>query len=373
MEHYLKKELYDLIKTDNSIFSFIQEGSLDGLWYWDLENPENEWMSEKFWTELGYNPEDMPHKSNAWQDIINKDDLNIALENFNKHCKDSNHPYDQVVRYRHKDGSTVYIRCRGLVIRDSLGTPIRMLGAHNNITTIMTTTTKLKEANEILAEKNRELEQFAYIASHDLQEPINTIQSFVDILSQDFESSISPEADEYLNYISVSAERMKKLIKSLLDFSKLGTERNLSSIDCNKLLKDVLIDLNLKIKNSKAIIKIGQLPELKGYETELRLLFQNLIENAIKFQKQNVSPEIFINAKKENGWTFSITDNGIGIDERYSNKIFSIFQRLNQRSEYEGTGIGLAHCKKIASMHNGNIWVQSELGTGSTFYFNIKV
>ncbi|AZJ36817.1 ATP-binding protein [Tenacibaculum singaporense] len=373
MEHYLKKELYDLIKTDDSIFSFIQEGSLDGLWYWDLENPENEWMNEKFWTELGYNPNEMPHKSDAWQNIINKDDLNTALENFNKHCEDSNHPYDQVVRYKHKDGSTVYIRCRGLVIRNSLGTPIRMLGAHNNITKIMTTTTKLKEANKMLAEKNKELEQFAYIASHDLQEPVNTIQSFADLLLQDYGNDIEKEASIYLNYISVSAKRMKSLINSLLDYSKLGENKNLSNINCDELLKNVLIDLDKKIKNSKAIIKIGSLPKLKGYETELGLLFLNLIGNAIKFQKQNIRPQIFIDAKKENGWTFSITDNGIGIDEPYKEKIFSMFQRLNNRSEYEGTGIGLAHCKKIASMHNGNIWVQSELGVGSTFYFNIKV
>ena len=131
---YLKKELYELIRTDESIFDFIQEGSLDGLWYWDLENPENEWMNEKFWTVLGYDPAEMPHKSSAWQSIINQDDLKVAFDNFTKHCENPNHPYDQIVRYKHKNGSTVWIRCRGLAIRDKKGKPIRMLGAHHDIT-----------------------------------------------------------------------------------------------------------------------------------------------------------------------------------------------------------------------------------------------
>ena len=132
-DNYLKKELYELIKTDESIFDFIQEESLDGIWFWDLENLENEWMSERFWTVLGYNPEEMPHKSSAWQDIINQEDLAVATDNFNKHLKDPNHPYDQVVRYRHKNGSTVWIRCRGKIIRDDNGKALRMLGAHHDI------------------------------------------------------------------------------------------------------------------------------------------------------------------------------------------------------------------------------------------------
>lgn len=133
-DNYLKKELYELIKTDEKIFDFIQESSLDGMWYWDLENPENEWMNPKFWTVLGYNPDEMPHKSSAWQNIINQDDLKLAIENFTRHCQDPNHPYNQIVRYTHKNGSTVWIRCRGMAIRNESGKPVRMLGAHQDIT-----------------------------------------------------------------------------------------------------------------------------------------------------------------------------------------------------------------------------------------------
>jgi len=148
MSHYLKEELYNLIKKDESIFDFIQEGSLDGLWYWDLEKPENEWMNARFWKVLGYNPEEMPHLASAWQDIINKDDLKIAFENVKKHMENPEHFYDQEVRYTHKDGSTVWIRCRGLAIRDSNGKPIRMLGAHHDVTAIK----NKEEETSLLAE-----------------------------------------------------------------------------------------------------------------------------------------------------------------------------------------------------------------------------
>ncbi len=154
---YLKKELYGLIKTDESVFDFIQESALDGLWYWDLENPENEWMNAKFWTVLGYNPDEMPHKSNAWQNIINQDDLKLALDNFTKHCEDPNHPYDQVVRYTHKNGSTVWIRCRGLAIRDNNGKPIRMLGAHQDVSDLKNSEQELLKANEKFCESEAKL------------------------------------------------------------------------------------------------------------------------------------------------------------------------------------------------------------------------
>ena len=135
-ENYLKNELYNLIYKDASIFEFVQAGSLDGIWYWDLENIENEWMSAKFWETLGYDPKEKKHQANEWHDIIFKEDLETALDNFKKHCEDSDYPFDQMVRYKHKNGSTVWIRCRGMAIRDENGKAIRMLGAHSNITKI---------------------------------------------------------------------------------------------------------------------------------------------------------------------------------------------------------------------------------------------
>jgi diguanylate cyclase (GGDEF)-like protein/PAS domain S-box-containing protein len=169
--HYLKDELYELIKTDQSIFDFIQESCLDGLWYWDLEHPEEEWMNPKFWSVLGYDHREMPHKTSAWQDIIHPEDLKLATENFIQHCENPEHPYDQTVRYTHKNGSTVWIRCRGLVIRDEHGKPLRMLGAHQEVTEI--------KSNELLLQKNiaqlRNAQQVHKIASWELDLKTNEV------------------------------------------------------------------------------------------------------------------------------------------------------------------------------------------------------
>lgn len=144
-EHYLKGELYDLVRSSDVIFDFLQAGSLDGIWYWDLESPDNEWMSPRFWEVLGYNPEAMPHTPDAWQDLINQDDLRVALHNFEQHCKDPQHPYSQYVRYTHSQGHTIVVHCRGIVIRDGNGKPVRMLGAHVDVTPLMEALAGLRE------------------------------------------------------------------------------------------------------------------------------------------------------------------------------------------------------------------------------------
>lgn len=149
-EHYLKQELYSLLKLNDSLFEFLQTGSLDGVWYWDLETQKDEWMSPRFWEVLGYDPAERKHLASEWQDLIFQDDLMLAIDNFNKHCADASHPYDQVVRYRHRNGATVWVRCRGVAIRDETGRPIRMLGVHTDLT-------EQKKAEEGLRKINEEL------------------------------------------------------------------------------------------------------------------------------------------------------------------------------------------------------------------------
>lgn len=168
-EHRLRQELDQLLREDTKIFDFLESSTLDGMWFWDLENPEEEWMSETFWRTFGYDPSEKQHLASEWQDMINPDDLALALENFNAHCADPNHPYDQIVRYRHKDGSTVWVRCRGMAIRDESGKPIRMLGAHNNITGLKTleesTLRQIEDENKILDHQNRVRERLERIAN----------------------------------------------------------------------------------------------------------------------------------------------------------------------------------------------------------------
>ena len=156
-EHYLQRELYELNQTDRSIFEFLQQGSLDGIWYWDIEHPESEWMSPRFWELLGFDHKEMRPLASEWQDLIDPDDLKVALANFAKHCEDPNHPYDQVARYRHRDGSTVWVRCRGLAIRDNTGKPIRMLGAHTDLTQLKRTEEELRQRTVELEETNKTL------------------------------------------------------------------------------------------------------------------------------------------------------------------------------------------------------------------------
>ena len=150
-KHYLEKELNDLLQKNNKAFYFIEAGSLDGMWYWDLENPEYKWMSSRFWSTLGYNPAEKEHLTSEWQNLIHPDDLKVALNNLDKHCADPKHPYDQVVRYTHKQGHTVWVRCRGIAIRDNNNKPIRMLGAHNDVT-------DFKQSEIALLAKIKELE-----------------------------------------------------------------------------------------------------------------------------------------------------------------------------------------------------------------------
>jgi signal transduction histidine kinase len=227
--------------------------------------------------------------------------------------------------------------------------------------------------NRELERKNKELEQFAYVASHDLQEPLRTISGFVELFQKKYKGNLDDNADKYLDYILSSSTRMKVLITDLLEYSRIGRNKEIESVDCNKVLLDVLLDLDAAIKETKADIRSDHLPVIPGFAMEIKQLFQNLIFNAIKFRKNGVNPRITIAAHRERDYCqFSVEDNGIGIAKEHHERIFIIFQRLHNRNEYAGSGIGLSHCKKIVELHKGRIWLESELGKGTTFYFTIQ-
>ena len=220
--------------------------------------------------------------------------------------------------------------------------------------------------------KNKELEQFAYIASHDLQEPLRTVSSFTQYIESEYHDTFDDVGKQSLGYITAATERMRNLIKGLLDYSRIGRKKEYVEIDCDVVLKDIEEDLGSRIKETEAVLKVGTLGRIQGFETEIRLLFQNLISNALKFTGEDVKPFVEIKVHQEHQyWKFSITDNGIGIAKEHQERIFSIFQRLHEKGKYEGTGIGLAHCQKIVQLHQGRIWLESEADVGSTFYFTI--
>jgi PAS domain S-box-containing protein len=230
----------------------------------------------------------------------------------------------------------------------------------------------LKEKTEELARSNRDLEQFAYVASHDLQEPLRMVTSYVQLLAKRYKGKLDSDADEFIGFAEDGAIRMCKLINDLLTYSLVGTRgKELEPTDCKTVLDQSLNNLKVAIEENGAVVTHDPLPTVMADRPQLGQLFQNLIGNAIKF-RSNEPPRVHVSASRNgNGWIFSVRDNGIGITAEYSKSIFIIFQRLHSRQEYAGTGIGLAICKKIVERHGGHIWVESEVGKGATFYFTL--
>jgi light-regulated signal transduction histidine kinase (bacteriophytochrome) len=224
-----------------------------------------------------------------------------------------------------------------------------------------------------LTAKNEELNHFAYIASHDLQEPLRTVDNFIEVFKEDYGDKLDDKAHQYFDFINGATGRMKGLITGLLNYSRLGKSRGAEPIKLNELLEGVKGNLAAAIKAKIAELHIGEMPKVVCMKTETALLFQNLINNAIKYTAANVRPKVTVLAQEmEDRWQFSVADNGIGIAVIHQSKIFNMFSRLHGDGEYQGQGIGLAFCKKIVELHGGSIWVESAPGQGSTFYFTIS-
>ena len=230
-----------------------------------------------------------------------------------------------------------------------------------------------KQAEEELVRSNKELEQFAYVASHDLQEPLRMVTSYLELLVRRYKGQLDSDADDFIAFAADGARRMHRLINDLLTYSRVTTHgKSFDSIDCSTVLEHALVNLKVAIEESGAVIAYDKLPTVMADDMQLIQLFQNLVSNAIKFRQEEIKPKVWVGAVRKNGeWTFSIRDNGIGIAQEYFENIFVIFKRLYTNEKYEGTGIGLAVCKKIVERHGGRIWVESEPGKGSIFCFTI--
>lgn len=255
---------------------------------------------------------------------------------------------------------------------DEKGNSQYLLGISNDITDRIKMEEELKQKSEELIRSNTELEQFAYVASHDLQEPLRMVTSYVQLLSKRYKDKLDQDANDFIGYAVDGSNRMKKLINSLLEYSRINRVKPFETVNLNVLLKDVLHDLQHRISENNAKIIINKMPEVFGDHVLLGQLFLNLIGNALKFRGER-TPEITISCEKNfDEFNFSVKDNGIGIQKEYSEKIFIIFQQLHSKHKYEGTGIGLAICKKIVERHGGKIWIESKVDEGTTFHFTIK-
>ena len=265
-----------------------------------------------------------------------------------------------------KDGKEIPIDDSGAPIKDNEGNIIGVVLTFRD-------NTERRKMMEDLKRSNTELEQFAYIASHDLQEPLRMISSFIQLLAKHYKDRLDEDADAFIAFIVDGAKRMQIMINDLLAYSRIGRiDKLFRSFDTNIVLKNVLENLGKSIEETNAIITYDPLPTIVANESELIQLLQNLISNAIKFHNAEEPPVVHISAKlQKNQWIFSVRDNGIGIDSQFFDRIFIIFQRLHAKDEFGGNGIGLAICKKIIEQYGGKIWVESEVGKGSTFFFTI--
>ena len=546
-EHYLKAELYRRIREEPEIFDFLQQGSLDGVWYWDLEAPKHEWMSPRFWEIFGYDPAAQPHLAAAWQDMIHPDDLQTALANFHRHCEDPSHPYDQVVRYQHRNGSTVWVRCRGLAIRDAQGKPIRMLGAHTDITLLKATeaelyreimerqqaeaalrqahdelerrvqerTAELAAVNEglrteiearkqaeaglrenearlraivrtavdamitideqgriescnpasermfgyrademlgrnvamlmpprygdehdaylarylatgdakiigigrevegkrkngsifpldlsvseihvegrrlftgivrdITARKqaeidlqryasdlersNRELDQFAYVASHDLKAPLRAIDHLAQWIAEDTADALPEASRQDLALLRQRVDRMTELLDSLLAYARIGRSASESAtIDTPQVARKILSLLD--IPETFTIRVDPDLPSFQAPAAAVELVLRNLIGNALKHHDR-ADGCVSISGRDLGGEIeLCVADDGPGIAPAYHDQIFKMFQTLKPRDQVEGSGVGLALVKKTVEHYGGSITVASEENGGAQF------
>ena len=234
---------------------------------------------------------------------------------------------------------------------------------------------QILKLNQILIQSNTELERFAYICSHDLQEPVRMMNNYSELLQEDYGASMGDDGKRYIKLIRTNALRMQKMIMDILAFSRIGREDIVfEEVDCNQILYSVLQEFDDTIKQTHAQINYELLPRIHSSPTLLLILFQNLISNALKFRRPDINPEITITSEqRDNMWHISIEDNGTGMDPQFHHKIFSIFQRLHRKEEFAGTGIGLATCKKFIQLCGGAITFESELGKGSTFHFTLPI
>lgn len=381
----LKKNEFALI-TSNDRFEKSTAATNDAIWDWDLEK-KSLYRGEGFYKLFGYKLPNYTYSSNASilsliKSRVQPDEANEVI---NSLVEIINNPNQDIWKkeywYKKADGNYAYIANNGVIIRNEEGKAIRIVGALQDLTkrkeqedALRVLNKKLQVQTKELLKSNQELEQFAYIASHDLQEPLRMVTSFLTQLEKKYYNELDDKGKQYIEFAVDGAHRMRNIILDILEYSKIGKiEDENETIDLNKIMNEVCKMNAQKIQETKATIQYNNLPKITAPKSPLIQIMHNLIGNALKYQKENNQPIIKIKVTEhEKNWHFKIKDNGIGIEEEYLNKIFVIFQRLHTKNEYSGNGMGLAIVKKLIENLNGKIWVKSQPNKGSTFYFTLQ-
>jgi two-component system, chemotaxis family, sensor kinase Cph1 len=367
----LKKVEKELENSKKKLTLALENGNI-GMWEWHIRTNEMVW-DERMKKMLTIENKVFDSKYPTFEKFINDEDIPHFREAINNTLK-YNMPFETVFRTHGENGESKYISTKALLSRTKNGKPVSLSGVCFDITSMKKGSEQvLIKLNEELLRSNRDLQQFAYVASHDLQEPLRMVSSFTQLLALRYEDKLDQDAREFIRFAVDGAKRMYDLLNGLLAYSRVQSKgREFSKVKMNDVLEKVLQNLALKIVEKKASISIGKLPVLFADESQMIQLVQNLIENSIKFSINK--PVISISAKLENDYyKFSVKDKGVGIESQYYERIFQIFQRLQPKATHEGTGIGLAICKRIIERHKGRIWLESEPGKGSIFFFTIPV
>lgn len=348
----------------------IVEGAEDAIFSEDLNGIIQTWNAgaEKLY---GYSSGDVIGKHVS---LLVPEENRGELEEMTQKMRAGVQGHFETVRVT-KSGRRIIASLTMSPIRDPAGRIIGVSKVVHDITSRKNTEKNLKETVRALERSNRELRQFAYVASHDLQEPLRNVTRYVELLSLRYRELLDEKALRYVEFAVEGAARIHALINDLIAFSEVGAQiREFRPVSMQTVTEEAIDNLREMIEQNRAEVTLDQLPEVMGDRSHLVQLMQNLLGNAIKFRKKELPPRVRVAVRQENGeWRFGIQDNGIGIESDYFDKIFVIFQRLHPRSEYPGTGIGLAICRKIVEWHGGKIWVESTVGEGSTFYFTIPL
>ena len=327
------------------------------------------WYNKQWYEYTGTTLEEM--QGWGWQKVHHPDYVDSVTEEWNTKLTNEE-PYDNIFPLKGKDGNYRWFLTRITPIRDAQGNLIRWFGTNTDITERINREKELEITMDELKRSNEELERFAYVSSHDLQEPLRMVTLYSQLLERRYKDSLDDDADDFIEYIVENAKRMKYLIDDLLEYSRITSQaKEFENINLDKVLESVLSNLSIIIIENNVNVTHDSLPTVFADKNQILQVFENLITNAIKFRGKK-SPKIDISAKKsDKEWTFAVKDNGIGIKPEHQKQIFEVFKRLHTREEYPGTGIGLSIVQKIIEKHNGRIWVESEPGKGSTFYFTL--
>lgn len=370
-----RKIAQEKISANEQLIALSQAMAHIGSWERDLKTNQLIWTDELYRI-YGLEPQSKELSFTRFLKFIHPEDRQVVQEVVTG-CINNHEPYSINFRIVLDDGTEKILLSTGEIVLNKNNEPVRLRGMAADVTMSKKSEQQLLQLNKELEERavaltasNAELENFAYVASHDLQEPLRMIISFLELLEKRLKGNLDEKTKTYIDYATDGAQRMKRMIQDLLYFSRVGNEGELSKVDCNKMVNTVRSIFKLSNLNPDATFTIKNLPVVSAYEHEIQQLFHNLIGNALKYCPKKCQIEIGCN-EQNSMWEFYVKDNGIGIDSQFFAKIFVIFQRLHTKTEYSGTGIGLAICKKIVERLGGNIWVISEVGKGSTFYFTI--